>query len=100
MPRRAYPDHARACSAFTTEGNLNAEHAKKCLCATQPPSKPSWIFGKRAYLTQAGEKLIEPARNLLEEDSRTQMMMRSSAMWMARLGFCALLPPNREPSLR
>ncbi len=29
-------------------------------------------FGKRAHLTQAGEKLIEHARNLLEEDSRTQ----------------------------
>jgi hypothetical protein len=27
-------------------------------------------FGKRAYLTEAGEKLIEHARNLLEEDSR------------------------------
>jgi DNA-binding transcriptional LysR family regulator len=29
-------------------------------------------FGKRAYLTQAGEKLIEHARKLLEEDTRTQ----------------------------
>jgi hypothetical protein len=70
MPHRARPDHPRACSAFTTEGNLNAEHAK------QPPSEQSWIFGKRAYLTQAGEKLIEHARNLLEDDSRTQAMMR------------------------
>jgi DNA-binding transcriptional LysR family regulator len=33
-------------------------------------------FGKRAYLTQAGEKLIEHARILLEEDSRTQVIMR------------------------
>src|SRR5262245_27816805 len=33
-------------------------------------------FGKRAYVTQAGEKLIEHARILLEEDSRTQVIMR------------------------
>src|SRR6266481_7384296 len=33
-------------------------------------------LGKRAYLTQAGEKLIEHARHLLEEDSRTQVVMR------------------------
>jgi DNA-binding transcriptional LysR family regulator len=33
-------------------------------------------FGKRAYLTQAGEKLIEHARSLLDEDSRTQTAMR------------------------
>jgi len=35
MARRAYPDHPRSCSAFTTEGNLNAEHAKKRLRTTQ-----------------------------------------------------------------
>src|ERR1044072_4517173 len=28
-------------------------------------------FGKHAYLTQAGEKLIEHARYLLEEEART-----------------------------
>ena len=33
-------------------------------------------FGKRAYLTQAGEKLIEHARSLLDEDLRTQVAMR------------------------
>src|SRR5262245_51877870 len=33
-------------------------------------------FGKRAYVTQAGEKLINHARILLEEDSRTQVIMR------------------------
>jgi len=27
-------------------------------------------LGKRVYLTQAGEKLIEHARNLLEDDAR------------------------------
>jgi hypothetical protein len=31
MPRRAHPDHPRACSALTTEGHLNAERAKKRL---------------------------------------------------------------------
>src|SRR6266550_3713560 len=30
-------------------------------------------FGKRAYLTQAGETLIEHARQLLAQDSRTQV---------------------------
>lgn len=33
-------------------------------------------LGKRAYLTQAGERLIEHARLLLEEDSRPQLTMR------------------------
>jgi len=33
-------------------------------------------FGKRAYLTQAGEKLIVHARQLLEDDARAQMDMR------------------------
>jgi DNA-binding transcriptional LysR family regulator len=43
-------------------------------------------FGKRAYLTQAGEKLIEHARNLLEEDSRTQVMMRRFGDgWLGRV---------------
>src|SRR5437588_11669792 len=32
-------------------------------------------IGKRAYLTQAGERLLEHARFLLEEDSRTQVAM-------------------------
>jgi len=33
-------------------------------------------LGKRAYLTPAGEKLIEHARYLLEEDARTRASMR------------------------
>jgi DNA-binding transcriptional LysR family regulator len=47
----------------------------------------SWNrLGKRAYLTQAGEKLIEHARNLLEEDSRTQVMMRRFGDgWLGRV---------------
>jgi DNA-binding transcriptional LysR family regulator len=43
-------------------------------------------FGKRAYLTEAGEKLIEHARNLLDEDSRTQVMMRRFGDgWLGRV---------------
>src|SRR5260370_26206870 len=43
-------------------------------------------LGKRAYLTQAGKKLIEHARNLLEEDSRTQVMMRRFGDgWLGRV---------------
>ena len=33
-------------------------------------------LGKRVYLTEAGEKLIEHARHLLEEDLRTRVAMR------------------------
>src|SRR5260370_37477010 len=33
-------------------------------------------FGKRAYLTQAGEKLIEHTRNLLDEDARAHAAIR------------------------
>ena len=43
-------------------------------------------FGKRAYLTQAGEKLIEHARSLLDEDSRTQVSMRRFGDgWLGRV---------------
>src|SRR4051812_48519518 len=43
-------------------------------------------IGKRAYLTQAGEKLIEHARHLLEEDARTRVAMRSfSDGWLGRV---------------
>jgi DNA-binding transcriptional LysR family regulator len=43
-------------------------------------------FGKRAYLTQAGEKLIEHARSLLGEDSRTQVTMRRFGDgWLGRV---------------
>ena len=43
-------------------------------------------LGKRALLTQAGEKLIEHARSLLEEDSRTRVAMRRFADgWLGRV---------------
>jgi DNA-binding transcriptional LysR family regulator len=43
-------------------------------------------IGKRAYLTQAGERLIEHARHLLEEDARTLVAMRSfSDGWLGRV---------------
>src|SRR5947208_2459287 len=43
-------------------------------------------LGKRAYLTQAGEKLIEHARHLLDEDSRTQVLMRRfDDGWLGRV---------------
>jgi DNA-binding transcriptional LysR family regulator len=43
-------------------------------------------FGKRAYLTQAGEKLIEHARSLLDEDSRTHVAMRRFGDgWLGRV---------------
>jgi DNA-binding transcriptional LysR family regulator len=43
-------------------------------------------LGKRAYLTQAGEKLIEHARHLLDEDARTQASMRQfDAAWGGRI---------------
>ena len=43
-------------------------------------------LGKRAYLTEAGEKLIEHARHLLEEDSRTRVTMRKfDDGWLGRV---------------
>src|SRR5262252_5021976 len=43
-------------------------------------------FGKRAYLTQAGEKLIEHARELLDGDMRTQTVMRRFGDgWLGRV---------------
>lgn len=43
-------------------------------------------LGKRAYLTQAGEKLIKHARHLLDEDARTQTSMRRfDAGWGGRI---------------
>jgi DNA-binding transcriptional LysR family regulator len=43
-------------------------------------------FGKRAYLTQAGEKLIEHARSLLDEDSRAHVAMRRFGDgWLGRV---------------
>jgi DNA-binding transcriptional LysR family regulator len=43
-------------------------------------------IGKRAYLTHAGESLIEHARHLLEEDARTLVNMRRfSDGWLGRV---------------
>lgn len=43
-------------------------------------------LGKRAYLTEAGEKLIKHARSLLDEDSRTRSDMRRFADgWLGRV---------------
>src|SRR5262249_13031024 len=36
-------------------------------------------LGKKAHLTEAGERLIEHARQLLEEDARTRSSMRAFA---------------------
>src|SRR5690242_16931865 len=42
--RSAYSDYSRSNSAFTTERNLDAKRAKKCLRPTQVPSQDAWIF--------------------------------------------------------
>jgi len=43
-------------------------------------------LGKRAYLTEAGEKLIKHARSLLDEDSHTRSDMRRFADgWLGRV---------------
>lgn len=43
-------------------------------------------LGKRAHLTEAGEKLLEHARHLLDEDSRTRVDMRRFADgWLGRV---------------
>src|SRR5215470_10864167 len=58
-------------------------------------------LGKRVYLTQAGEKLLEHARNLLEDDARTHADMRrfgDGSLGRVRVGtsmtvLMYLLPP-------
>lgn len=43
-------------------------------------------LGKRAYLTEPGERLIEHARHLLDEDARTrEAMRRFSDGWLGRV---------------
>src|SRR5271166_5048098 len=43
--RRAHPDYSASGSAFTTEGNVDAESPKKCLRPTQVPGQGARIFG-------------------------------------------------------
>src|SRR5258708_37193578 len=43
--RRAYPDYSASGAAFTTKGNVEAEHPKKCLCPAQMPSESAGVFG-------------------------------------------------------
>jgi hypothetical protein len=43
--RRAYPDYSASGAAFTTKGNVDAEHPKKCLCPAQMPSESAGVFG-------------------------------------------------------
>ena len=58
-------------------------------------------LGKRVYLTQAGEKLLEHARNLLEDDARAHADMRrfgDGSLGRVRVGTSAtvlmyVLPP-------
>src|SRR6185503_17518152 len=51
-------------------------------------------LGKRAHLTEAGEKLIEHARYLLDEDARAQLSMRrfsDGGMGRVRIGTSATM---------
>jgi hypothetical protein len=43
--RRAHPDYSAFGSAFTTEGNLDAERPKKCLRPAQVAGEGARIFG-------------------------------------------------------
>ena len=43
--RRAHPDYSLSGSAFTTEGNVDAERPKKCLRPTQVAGEGARIFG-------------------------------------------------------
>src|SRR4029078_13235911 len=43
-------------------------------------------IGKKTYLTEAGEKLLEHARQLLDEDSRARLAMRKFGdEWLERV---------------
>jgi hypothetical protein len=43
--RRANPDYSISGSAFTTEGNIDAERSKKCLRPAQVAAEDSRILG-------------------------------------------------------
>src|ERR1700730_8832714 len=49
--RRAHPDYSASGSTFTTEGNLEAEPAKKCLRPTQVAGVGARIFGPAGPVT-------------------------------------------------
>jgi hypothetical protein len=82
IEKRAHPDCFAAGAAFTTEGNVDAEHPKKCLCPTQVPGESAGIFGPAgavAWLTGAfnadPQKIggaTRPGAALAHELSRTQ----------------------------
>jgi hypothetical protein len=42
---KRYPDYSASCSAFTTEGNVDAERPKKRLRPTQVAGEGAGIFG-------------------------------------------------------
>jgi DNA-binding transcriptional LysR family regulator len=90
-------DQLRALVEVTNRGSFTA--AAKALNLSQPAVthqvqelerrfKVALLerIGKRAYLTHAGEKLIEHAHHLLEEDARTLVDMRKfSDGWLGRV---------------
>jgi DNA-binding transcriptional LysR family regulator len=58
-------------------------------------------IGKRAYPTEAGEKLLEHARYLLDEDARTRAAMRKFADgWLGRVRSMTVLMYVLPPILR
>src|SRR5207247_4138799 len=95
--RRLNLDQLRAFVELVEHGSFTA--AAKQLNLTQPAIthqvqelerrfKTALVerIGKRAYPTQAGEKLIEHARHLLEEDVRTHVDMRQfDDGWLGRV---------------
>ena len=95
--RRLNLDQLRAFVELVEHGSFTA--AAKQLNLTQPAIthqvqelerrfKTALVerIGKRAYPTQAGEKLIEHARHLLEEDARTHVDMRQfDDGWLGRV---------------
>jgi DNA-binding transcriptional LysR family regulator len=90
-------DQLRALVEVVAQGNFTA--AAKELNLTQPAVTHQIQelerrlnvtlverLGKRAYLTEAGEKLVDHARSLLDEDSRARTEMRRFADgWLGRV---------------
>ena len=58
--RRAHPDYSISGSAFTTEGNVDAERSKKCLRPAQVASEDSRILGPTGVVSCLTGALNDP----------------------------------------
>jgi len=72
MPRRAHPDHPRACSASTTEGD-------PLLFGFVLPNRPHWLYSYSAlnYMVCIVVQLIGGARGHRTGDNALKLQLNS-----------------------